>query len=119
MKTPCAVAMFMFLFAGNLLSQQQTDWVNASNSPEIQYRPQVLDQSKACYLEFRDQHQGDGYTTFDASVDYKSTELNSEKEPVMKTDSEHIVTAPTHTGSSRISGCSGVMEVRVNFLRRH
>lgn len=110
-----------FLLAGTLLGQQQTDWTNASNNPDIQYRSQVFDRAKACYLEFRDQKQEAGYTTFDVAVDYKSTDSNpaDEDKETTKTDSEHIVTAPTHTGSSRISDCSGVVEARVSVLQRH
>jgi hypothetical protein len=119
MKAIYAVAIAMLFLCGTLIGQQRTDWVNASNSPEIQYRSQILDQTKACYLEFRDQHQSEGYTSFDVAVDYKSTDLNSDHEAVVKTDSEHIVTASTHTGSSRISNCTGVLEARVNFVRRH
>jgi hypothetical protein len=119
MKTLYAAAAAMLLFAGTVLGQQRTEWIGASNNPDIQYRPQVFDQSKVCYLEFRDQQQGTGYTTFDVVVDYKSTESHPDKQPTMKTDSEHIVTAPAHTGSSRISDCSGVVEARVSFVRRH
>jgi hypothetical protein len=108
----------MLLLAGILAGQQQTGWTNAANNPDIQYRVQVFDRSKACYLEYRDQKQGTGYTTFDVAVDYKSTDLNSANEAPVKTDSEHIVTAPTHAGTSRISDCSAVVEARVSFVQR-
>jgi hypothetical protein len=119
MKKLYAVVVSMLLFAGSLPGQQWTDWINAANSPDIQYRVEVFDRAKACDLEYRDQKQGTGYTTFDVDVDYKSAELNSDKRPTTKTDSEHIVTAPSHTGSSRISDCSAIVEARVSFVQRH
>jgi hypothetical protein len=115
---PAACACAIFLLAGILLAQQ-TDWILASNSPDIQYRDQVLDRAQACYLEFRDQKQGPGYTTFDVAVDYNSADLNADGKPTKKTDTEHIVTAPTHNGSARIPNCSAVIEARVSFVQRH
>ncbi len=119
MKTLYAVVGCALLLAGTLIGQVWTEWKHASNNPDIQYRSQAFDESKACYLEFRDQQQGPGYTTFDAAADYKSTDLNAEKEPVVKTDTEHIVIAATHNGGSRISDCTGVVEIRVSFVQRH
>jgi hypothetical protein len=119
MRKVYAVVVSILLLAGTPLGQLQTDWIKASNNPDIQYRVQALDQMKACYLEFRDQKQGAGYTTFDAAMDYNSTDLNSDGKPVMKTDTEHIVTAPTHTGSSRIPNCVAVVDARVSFVQRH
>jgi len=110
---------FTFLLAAMLLGQQQTDWIASSNNPDIRYHEQVFARTKACYLEFRDLKQGSGYTTFDADVDYSSTDLNSKGQPAMKTDSEHIATAPAQTGPSRIANCSAVLEVRVSFVQRH
>jgi hypothetical protein len=98
---------------------QQTDWLPASNNPDIRYRDQVFDRAKACDLEFRDLKQGPGYTTFDAAVDYNSTDLNSDGKPILKTDGEHIVTSTTHNGSARIPNCSAVVEARVSFVQRH
>jgi len=119
MRKVYAVVVSMVLSAGTLCGQQQTDWTPASNNPDIQYRVQILDRTKACYLEFRDQKQGTGYTTFDVAVEYNSTDLESDGQPTIKTDTEHIVTAPTHTGSSRISNCSAVVKARVSFVQRH
>jgi hypothetical protein len=115
---PAVCACAIFLLAGTLFAQQ-TDWILASNSPDIQYRDQVLDRAQACYLEFRDQKQGPGYTTFDVAVDYNSTDLNPDGKPAKKTDTEHIVTAPTHSSSARIPNCSAVIEARVSFVQRH
>ena len=101
------------------LGQQKTDWTAASNDPSIQYRVQVFEGSRACDLEYRDQKQGTGYTTFDVSVDYKSTDLDSDNHPKTKTDSEHIVTAPSHNGGTRVFECLAVVETRVSFVQRH
>jgi hypothetical protein len=118
-KKFCAKVAVMCLSALALSGQQQTDWMGTSNDPDIQYRVQVFEGSKACDLEYRDRKQGTGYTTFDVNVDYKSTELDSDNHPKTKTETEHIVTAPTHTGSSRISECMAVVEARVSFVQRH
>jgi hypothetical protein len=118
MKTLCAAAACTLLMAGTLFGQAWTDWGHASNNPDIQYRSQAFTEAKACYIEFRDQQQEQGYTTFDADVDYKSTDLTSDDQPITKTDTEHIVTAPTHVGSSRISNCTVVLDVRVRFVQR-
>jgi len=119
MKTIYAVAVQLLLCIATLLGQQRTDWINTSTDPTIQYRPQVFDQSKACYVEFRDQQQGPGPTTFDVAVDYKSLDLSPDKQPATKTDSEHIVTTATHTGSSRIPDCSRIVGARATFVQRH
>jgi hypothetical protein len=108
----------VLLLIGTIFAQQ-TDWILTSNNTDIQYRDQVLDRAQACYLEYRDQKQGPGYTTFDVAVDYNSTDLSTDGKPTKKTDTEHIVTAPTHTGSARIPNCSGVIEARVSFVQRH
>jgi hypothetical protein len=108
----------MLLWAGALLGQQKTDWVAASNDPDIKYRVLILEQTKACDLEYRDQKQGTGYTTFDAAVDYNSTDLDPQGRAIVKTDSEHIVTAPNHAGTSRIPNCTAVVEARVSFVQR-
>ncbi len=119
MKKAHAVVVSMLLLVAMLPSQQQSDWTGASNNPEIQYRVQVFETSQACDLEYRDRKQGTGYTTFDVNVDYKSTELGPDNHPKTKTETEHITTAPSHTGSSRISECIAVVEARVNFVQRH
>jgi hypothetical protein len=120
-----AVAVLMVLFARLGFAQKQTDWINTSNSPEIQYRVQLFDDAKTCYLDFRDKKQGKGYTTFDAAVDYKSMDSdsdsnsNSQQSVKIKTENEHIVTASTQTGSARISDCAGISEIKVNYIQRH
>ncbi len=118
-------AVSMVLLAGLGFAQKQTDWINTSNSPEIQYRVQLFDDAKTCYLDFRDKKQGKGYTTFDAAVDYKSMDSdsdsnsNSQQSTKIKSENEHIVTAATQTGSARISDCSGISEIKVNYIQRH
>ena len=109
----------LLLLPAALPAQRQTDWLNTANNADIQYRVQVFDQSKACDLEYRDQKQGSGYTTFDVDVDYKSTKLDSANQAPTQTDGEHIVTAPGHNGTARISECSAIVEARVSALRRH
>src|SRR6202030_4579710 len=91
-RTINAIIVQMLLWAGTMLGQQRTDWISTLTDPAIQYRPQVFDQSKVCYVEFRDQQQGSGSTTFDVAVDYTWTDSQSDKRPTIKTDSEHIVT---------------------------
>ncbi len=118
-KKFCGEAMVMILSALALSGQQQTEWMGTSNDSDIVYRVQVFEGLKACDLEYRDRKQGTGYTTFDVNVDYKSTELDSDNHPKAKSETEHIVTAPTHTGSSRISQCTAVVETHVSFVQRH
>ena len=114
-----AVAISVLILAGTLVAQVWTTWVSTSTNVEILYRSQPFANAKACYVEFRDDKQGRGNTTFDAVVDYKSAELDSNGKPVAKTDSQHIVVTPTHVGSSRISNCSEVVDVHASFVRRH
>ncbi|MGA7381576.1 MAG: hypothetical protein WBX03_12055 [Terriglobales bacterium] len=135
----CAVGMTVFLLSGNLWGQQWGDWVGAANDYTIGYRYRVLNNRKACDLEFRDQNQRNGYTTFDAAVDYQTTASdtnstapnsgNPDNTPpsnnrapnnarVTKTDGEHIVTTTTHNGSAQIPNCFVVKEVRVSFIQR-
>jgi hypothetical protein len=119
MRRVRAVAVSMVLLAGMLPGQQQqTDWIAASNDPDILFRAQIREQTKACELEYRDQKQGTGYTTFDVTVDYTSTDLDREGKPQTKTDSEHIVTAPSRNGSSLIPNCSAVGGARVSYVQR-
>jgi hypothetical protein len=113
-----AVAGSVLLLTGTLFADQRSDWTSTATNPEIQYRVQVFDNARACYLEFRDQKQGPGYTTFDAAVDYKSTDLDPDGHPTVKTDSEHIVTGRTNNGNSRISNCFAVVSVRVSLVQR-
>lgn len=118
-----AILISIPFLTGLILAQKQTDWTNTSNSPEIQYRVQLFDDAKTCYLDFRDKKQGKGYTTFDAAVDYKSMDSdsnsNSQSSTKIKTETEHIVTASFQTGSARISDCAGISEIRVNYIQRH
>jgi hypothetical protein len=106
------------LLSGAFSAQQQTGWMSSKNNPDIQYRVQVFERSRACDMEYRDQKQGTGYTTFDVNVDFKSTEVTSDNQPKVKTDTEHIVTAPEHTGTARIFECTSVVEVRVSLVQR-
>jgi hypothetical protein len=120
MAVKCLTVLVSSLFlAATLFGQQQTDWTNASNNADVQYRSQVFERTKACYLEFRDQKQATGNTTFDAGVDYKLAEADPGSEPTKKSDHEHIVTTPGHTANSRIADCSLIMEVTVSNLQRH
>jgi hypothetical protein len=122
-----AILTSILFLTGLILAQKQTDWINTSNSPAIQYRVQLFDDAKTCYLDFRDKKQGKGYTTFDAAVDYKSMDSDSNGDPnansqasaKTKTETEHIVTASSQTGSARISDCAGISEIRVNYIQRH
>jgi hypothetical protein len=124
-----AVAASIVVLAGMTSGQQRTDWMTTSNSPDIQYRVQIFENSRACDLEYRDKKQGKSYTTFDVDVDYKSTDSNSDNphpdipppanQATIRTDNEHIVTAPSQNGSARILECSGVVATRVNYLQRH
>ena len=114
----CAVGVTLFLLGGNLWGQQWGNWTSASNNLNIAYRYRLLDNAKSCYLEYRDQNQGEGYTTFDAAVDYQSSNSNFDNARVTKTDSEHIVTSTNHKGSAQIPNCSGITDVRVSFVQR-
>jgi hypothetical protein len=118
-KAIYAVTVQLLLWAATLGGQQRTDWISTLNDPDIQYRPQIFDASKVCYVEFRDQQQASGPTTFDVAVDYTSADSNPDKQPAIKTDSEHITTTATQTGSSRIANCSRIVAARASFVRRH
>lgn len=118
-KAIYAVTVQLLLWAATLGGQQRTDWISTLTEPDIQYRPQIFDTSKVCYVEFQDKQQGSGPTTFDVAVDYTSTESNPNRQPAIKTDSEHITTTATQTGSSRIANCSGIVAARASFVRRH
>lgn len=118
-KTFGAVFLSLLVFAGALFGQTWSDWSGATKNADIKYRSQVFDNAKACYLEFRDEQQGRGNTTFDVDVDFKSTDLNANEEPIQKTDTEHIVTTPGRVGTSRISNCSAVTGARASLVQRH
>lgn len=106
------------LLAAGVPAQQQTGWMSTKNDADIQYRVQVFERSRACDMEYRDQKQGTGYTTFDVNVDFKSTETTPDNTPKVKTDTEHIVTAPERTATARIFECTSVVEVRVSLVQR-
>jgi len=133
----CAVGVTAFLLAGNMWGQQWGDWVGAANNYAIAYRYRMLNSGKSCDLEYKDTNQGNGYTTFDAAVDYTTTTSDSNYAPpnngpnsgppnprtpnttrVTKTDGEHIVTTTTHNGGAQIPNCLGITEVRVSFIQR-
>jgi hypothetical protein len=89
--------------------------------------------SKLCDLEFKDENQGDGYSTFDAAVDYQTTTTDSNNAPsgntpnnskapnttrITKTDTAHVVTTRNHNGVAQVPNCFGVSEVRISFVQR-
>jgi len=132
-----ALAVAVFLLSGSVWGQQWMDWTGTANNYTILYRYRMLNSGKTCDLEFKDENQGDRYTTFDAAVDYQSTSEansaapvtpndnntpNNPKSPgntrVKKTAGEHIVTARDHNGSAQIPNCFGIAEVRVSFVQR-
>jgi hypothetical protein len=119
-KTLFSLAGLLLVLSGTPFAADEfTDWTNTTTNPEIQYRTQVYESSKTCFLEFRDKQQGDGPTTFDAEVDYKSKDPQHNNEMVDRTDRENIVTTSSHNGGSRIANCFGVMAVRLNLVQRH
>ena len=118
-KTLLSITAFMLLLSGSLPADEHTDWVPTATDGDIQYRTQVYENTEACHLEWRDQSQGRGPTTFDAEVDYQSKDADHNDERVMKTDRENIVTTPTQTGSSRIGKCFGVLSVRLSAVQRN
>jgi hypothetical protein len=118
MRRVVAVVFALFWAAALFGQEKQTAWIAASNNPDIQYRSQAFSRAKACYVDFRDQKQGTGTTTFDIVVSYNSTDLNSDGKPAKKTENEHIVTVPTRTGASRITACSAVTDARVTSIER-
>ncbi|MGO9124540.1 MAG: hypothetical protein ACLP6G_06580 [Terriglobales bacterium] len=115
----CAVGVMVFLLSGNMWGQQWGNWIAASNNFNIAYRFRLLKNGKSCDLEFKDQNQGDGYTTFDAAVDYQTPTSKFDNTMITKTDSEHIVTATKHNGNAQIPNCFGITEARVSFILRH
>jgi hypothetical protein len=136
----CAIGMTVFLLSGSMWGQPWSDWASTANNVNIAYHFRLWENSKSCDIEFKDQNQGDGYTTFDAAVDYQTISdsnstapgppsnnappnSNNKKAPnnnrVTKTDNLHIVTAMNHNGPAQISNCLGITEVRVSFIQRH
>lgn len=113
------IGLTVFLLGGSVWGQTWGNWTGASNNFNIVYRFRLLKSAKSCDLEFKDQNQGDGYTTFDAAVDYQTPTSKEDNTMITKTDSEHIVTATGHNGSGQIPNCFGIAEVRVNFVVRH
>lgn len=118
MKALRSVGLFLILFTGILRGEVWSDWTSTATNPELVYRSQVSSNMRNCYLEFRDKNQGKGNTTFDVAVDYRSTVQDANGDLIMKTDTEHIVTTPTRTGTARIPDCLGVSEVRASFVQR-
>jgi hypothetical protein len=114
------LAVVVLLFLTEIpFADESRDWTGASGSPDIAYRWQELDNSYACFLEYRDLQQGTGYTTFDSAVDYRSTTLDRDNRPIQKTDNEHITTAPNRTATARIPNCVGVLQATVSLVQRH
>jgi hypothetical protein len=112
-----AMGAIVFLLSGALWAQQWRDWTGASNNYTILYRYRVLN-GKACDMEFKDENQGDSYTTFDAAVDYQSSASQYDNTRVLKTNNVHVVTALNHNGVAQVPNCFGVSEVRVSFVQR-
>jgi len=118
MKKIAALILWMLL-AATAVSQKQSDWTSSWNNTDIAYRSQVFDNMKACYVEFRDQKQGKGVTTFDADVQFRSTVLTADKQPTLKNETEHVVIAPSQTGNARIHDCAAILKVNVSLVERH
>jgi hypothetical protein len=119
MRTAYATILPTFVLAGSLFGQQQSGWIPALNDVNILYRYQALSGMKACDLEFRDQAQGTGNTTFDIVINYSSADLTSDGKTKAKSDTEHLVTTPVRSANSRIPNCSAVSDARVSFVQRH
>jgi hypothetical protein len=114
-----AAGLMLLLLSGSAFGDSHTDWVPTVSNPEIEYRTQVYDNAEACYLEFRDNDQGNGPTTFDAEIQYKTKERETRgEEEIVKIDRENVVTTPTHTGNARISNCYGVLMIRLSVVQR-
>jgi hypothetical protein len=117
-KTFFAVTVLLLFLSEVPFADDSKDWSAAAGSPDILYRWQEFDNSYACFIEYRDQLQGPGYTSFDSAVDYRSTDLDQNNRPKPKTDNEHITTAPNRTASARIPNCVGVMQATVSLVQR-
>jgi hypothetical protein len=136
-----AVGVTAFLLSGSMWAQQWVDWAGTSNNYIIVYRYRLLNNGKTCDLEFKDENQGDGYTKFDAAVDYQTTSESNSTAPTApydatgpnnsnnnnhapsnnrtkKTETEHIVTTRDHNGGAQIPNCFGITEIRVTFVQR-
>lgn len=107
----------VFLFCGTMWGQQWRDWTGASNNYTILYRFRVLNGGQSCDMEFRDENQGESYTTFDAAVDYKATTVAPD-EARMKTTNVHVVTSTNHNAVAQVPNCAGVTEIHVSFVQR-
>ncbi len=114
-----AVGLTVFLLNGTMWAQPWSDWTSAENNVNIIYHFRLWDSSKSCELEFKDQNQGDGYTTFDAAVDYQTPTSKDDNTRITRTETEHPVTAANHNGGAQIQNCYAITEVRVSFIRRH
>jgi len=112
-----AFGIAIFLLGGTMWGQQWRDWAGASNNYTILYRFRVLNSGQSCDMEFKDENQGESYTTFDAAVDYKVT-TTGPNAPGMKTENVHVVTSIHHNAVAQVPNCAGVTEVRVSFVQR-
>ena len=119
MKILRTLPLSVIFLAGILSGQGWSSWTSTATNPELEYRAQPVPNMRNCYLEFRDKRQGSGNTTFDVAIDYRSTTLDQDDEPIAKTDTEHVVTTPTHVGTARVSECLGVSQVRASVVQRH
>jgi hypothetical protein len=119
MRALRSAILSIILLTEILSGQVWSDWRSTSTNPELEFRSQVLPNMGHCYLEFRDKNQRKGNTTFDAAVDYKSTAVKENGEPITKSDTEHIVTTPAQVGTARITECLGVSEVHASVVQRH
>jgi hypothetical protein len=113
------IGLLAFILGGTMWAQPWSDWTSAENNVNIIYHFRLWDSSKSCDLEFRDQNQGDGSTTFDAAVDYQTPTSRNDQTRIKKTETEHIVTTANHNGGAQIPNCFGITEVRVSFVIRH
>jgi hypothetical protein len=109
----------LVLFSQILSAQVWSDWAATTKNTEMEYRSEVLPNMRQCYMQFRDTHQGKGNTTFDADVTYQSSVLTPDGHPIMKKDTEHIVTTPTQVGNARIPECTAITEIAASFVQHH
>lgn len=112
------VGVIILLLAQTLSAQQWGDWASAANNPNIAYRVQLFADSKVCYLEVKDQQQGEGPTNLGLAVDYLSTKTAYDNEPAQKTMTAQITTTAGHNGTVRIPNCFAVSEVRTTSVHR-
>lgn len=118
MRTARYMTLLILVLAGITSAQVWSDWTATDTNPELEYRSQISSNMRNCHLEFRDKRLGKGNTTFDVSIDYRSTTQDANGDLIMKNDTEHIVITPTSVGTARIPECLGISQVRVSFLQR-